>query len=361
MAGGDKIVVADNTAYANLVGGIAIFATWWASITGNQCNSNTTFDIFTGRDSRYSTFTGNSCGPGSAQAFGTSPETLAAQTLHGIVYPGGDTLYGIKFCTVTGNSFNGKVALLLANECLVADNLCAGSASQGIVLQGSKRNTVRDNRVTSWAGGYSGIQLASMTSSDGVPVGMSPPITSENNSIVDNDVYDSTGTKTPITDGGTGNTIFGNRLEGSTTDKFYESGIWTPVLTGSGVAGTQTYAVQTGYYVRIGKLVVVQGVIILSGKDVATTLNMRITGLPYSSSATGGASNATVSEFVADLGGGYSSVGGNITAGASVINLTQTATISRWRTWTPSISSPRRASVFRWSTRYERFNVPDCP
>jgi hypothetical protein len=61
----------------------------------------------------------------------------------------------------------------------------------------------------------------------------------------------------------------------------YEEGSWTPTLEGSTTAGTQTYAVQLGRYIRTGNKVTVIGFIVLSAKDGATAGNIQIGGLPY--------------------------------------------------------------------------------
>jgi hypothetical protein len=61
----------------------------------------------------------------------------------------------------------------------------------------------------------------------------------------------------------------------------YETGTWTPVLEGTTVAGTHTYANQGGTYVRIGNLVWATGIVALSAFDPTTSGNMLITGLPF--------------------------------------------------------------------------------
>lgn len=58
-------------------------------------------------------------------------------------------------------------------------------------------------------------------------------------------------------------------------------GTWTPVLRGTGTAGTFTYNVQTGRYYRFGKLVIATGRIDISAISVAPTLQIRIGGLPF--------------------------------------------------------------------------------
>lgn len=68
------------------------------------------------------------------------------------------------------------------------------------------------------------------------------------------------------------------RIEGAAD---YEAGAWTPVLEGSVVAGSHTYANQGGQYVKVGPLVWVTGIVALSAFDAAASGGMLITGLPF--------------------------------------------------------------------------------
>ncbi len=61
----------------------------------------------------------------------------------------------------------------------------------------------------------------------------------------------------------------------------YETGSWTPVLEGSTVAGSQTYANQGGVYVKLGQIVWATGIIALSTYDPTTSGSIHISGLPY--------------------------------------------------------------------------------
>ena len=70
------------------------------------------------------------------------------------------------------------------------------------------------------------------------------------------------------------------------TDKktaLYESGTWTPDLTFGGASTGITYSSRSGFYLRIGPLVFVQAVIILSSKGSATG-NATVSNLPATSS-----------------------------------------------------------------------------
>jgi len=70
---------------------------------------------------------------------------------------------------------------------------------------------------------------------------------------------------------------------------WYEEGTWTPTITFSGLAVGITYATQTGYYVRVGKMVHVSGRIDLSSKGVSVG-DAQINGMPFSAAVVGGGS-----------------------------------------------------------------------
>jgi hypothetical protein len=61
----------------------------------------------------------------------------------------------------------------------------------------------------------------------------------------------------------------------------YEEGTWTPTILGTTTAGAQTYSGQVGRYTKIGRLVAIEGSVILSAKDVLTAGSIRIGGLPF--------------------------------------------------------------------------------
>lgn len=60
----------------------------------------------------------------------------------------------------------------------------------------------------------------------------------------------------------------------------YEEGSWTPVIGGNDGTSGQTYAVQVGRYVKIGKLVFIEGYAVLSNKGTITGA-VEIKGLPF--------------------------------------------------------------------------------
>lgn len=72
---------------------------------------------------------------------------------------------------------------------------------------------------------------------------------------------------------------------GANTLDDYEEGTWVPALSIGGSAAGITYTVQNGAYTKIGRLVHVQGRIVLSNKG-ATAGVVLITGLPFVINAT---------------------------------------------------------------------------
>jgi hypothetical protein len=63
----------------------------------------------------------------------------------------------------------------------------------------------------------------------------------------------------------------------------YEEGTWTPVLRGSGIAGTYVYdtARTGGQYVKIGRQVMIRGVVSVTSVTSAGTNDAQITGIPF--------------------------------------------------------------------------------
>jgi hypothetical protein len=68
----------------------------------------------------------------------------------------------------------------------------------------------------------------------------------------------------------------------------YEEGSWTPILYGSTTAGSHTYTVQSGEYIRINKKVTCYGNIQLSAKDAAMAGSVKLGGLPFTVAGTMG-------------------------------------------------------------------------
>lgn len=85
-----------------------------------------------------------------------------------------------------------------------------------------------------------------------------------------------------IAPNGTGVTEIANGITFDTTNvlkNYVTATPWTPVLTFGGGSTLITYAVQTGFYLRIGNLVFVEMEILLTSKGTSTG-DAVITGLP---------------------------------------------------------------------------------
>lgn len=60
----------------------------------------------------------------------------------------------------------------------------------------------------------------------------------------------------------------------------YDEGTFTPGIEGSSTAGTPTYSIQQGRYIKIGNTVMVSGVVRWSALS-GSAGNLRLTGLPF--------------------------------------------------------------------------------
>lgn len=210
-SGGRDIVIEDNRTADNLVAGIAVAATAGGLVTRNRSSGNQS-DIMLGRDTQAIRVTENDCR--SPTAFVVSGENLADQVLNGIAYPARpvrkwDWIYGARSCTLDRNHFGGAVRLILFDDGVVTDNICTGSQSQGLLLQGASRNQVTGNSISDWGDGFYGIQLASLNAVDGIPASQGAPIRSTGNTITGNRLSGRTGRKTVI-DGGLRNRLDDN-------------------------------------------------------------------------------------------------------------------------------------------------------
>jgi hypothetical protein len=99
------------------------------------------------------------------------------------------------------------------------------------------------------------------------------------------------------------------------------SGSWTPVLYGNTVAGTNTYSTNSGSYYKIGNLVFVSWMLIMTAKDVSMSGTILIGALPFTKGGTGsvGANFAVVSNI--DLTTNYTQLFGTISG--TYISLSQ--------------------------------------
>ena len=64
-------------------------------------------------------------------------------------------------------------------------------------------------------------------------------------------------------------------------DQLSYSGTFTPVIEGLTTAGTNTYDIQSGYYSKVGDIVICFGRIRMTTKDAAMSGDIRIGGLPF--------------------------------------------------------------------------------
>ena len=99
----------------------------------------------------------------------------------------------------------------------------------------------------------------------------------------------------------------------------YEEGTWTPVIGGSGGQSDQVYTAQAGFYVKIGKVVFVQGYAQLSTEGTITGF-AEMQGLPFTSENTSNQFAVGTMQW-ANLATTWVSIVGRVGANASVILL----------------------------------------
>jgi hypothetical protein len=80
----------------------------------------------------------------------------------------------------------------------------------------------------------------------------------------------------------------------------YEEGTWTPSFVTSGGGFSATYSDAKGQYVKVGKLVTVQGNIIVGTKSASGSGYLQLSGLPFQIDNTGGCT-----EFGGSVGMSY--------------------------------------------------------
>lgn len=110
---------------------------------------------------------------------------------------------------------------------------------------------------------------------------------------------------------------------GGTALANYVEGTWVPSITTSGTVGTPAYSIQIGSYTRIGRIVIAQFTLTLSGWSGSPAGNISISGLPLTSSATAN-DNAScyISQYsVAGLASLNYGVMGTISPSSTQINL----------------------------------------
>lgn len=110
---------------------------------------------------------------------------------------------------------------------------------------------------------------------------------------------------------------------GGTSLANYVEGTWAPAITTSGTVGTPAYSVQIGSYTRIGRIVVAQFSITLSGWTGSPTGNVSISGLPLAATGTTNDSAAcAISQYsVSGLAALNYGIVGTISPSATQVNL----------------------------------------
>jgi hypothetical protein len=66
----------------------------------------------------------------------------------------------------------------------------------------------------------------------------------------------------------------------------YEEGTWTPTVTGGSTAGTYTYDIRAGNYIKIGKIVVASFTLTTITASSAGTGGLTVTGWPFTAGGT---------------------------------------------------------------------------
>lgn len=321
----------------------AIYMDWTVGDSGNFELSNSSFENYNSSAIRFNmqnnsftgvNITGNrfgggggiGCGSGAANAILVDNGTTG--TLSNVVFTG-------NVIDLSGNPANGNlIDLGSIKQFLIRDNLVVGNAAAtgarvGIIAQASALNgDVSRNMffglATSITPGGTGVTSVAQPVDGGT--GLSTFTRSGNTT----EFGTVTGSLT------SGNLIksdaSGNLQDAGYASAAYSQGAWTPVLRGSGTAGTPTYAAngQVGTYEIIGRQVTVRFTVIITslGGAGAPVGNMQITGLPV---APGSATNDFGACFISQMtgvttGAGYTFVTGEVHGGTSNINLLENNT-----------------------------------
>jgi hypothetical protein len=119
----------------------------------------------------------------------------------------------------------------------------------------------------------------------------------------------------------------------------YEEGTWTPTA-----GGTSTYSLQSGQYIKIGKLVYINGVVIFTA--LGTGSNLNLSGLPFTDGNVGGVKSGSVSNF-SGVATNVTSIFPGVGAGSATID---------FRSTTGAASNIGISAIFGNSTRID-FNA----
>ena len=132
-----------------------------------------------------------------------------------------------------------------------------------------------------------------------------------------------------------------NASAGANTLDDYEEGTWTPgVSFGGGTTGI-TYTTQTGRYTKIGRLVIVEGQIVLSAKG-SSTGNAVVTGLPFTTAIAGGSGVVGVNNMTGLTAG----VTALATSGATTLLLRNMSTAGSAQTTDTHFTATSRLEIF---------------
>jgi hypothetical protein len=77
----------------------------------------------------------------------------------------------------------------------------------------------------------------------------------------------------------------------------YAEGTWTPTVTSAGGGTAAAYTLQSGTYVKMGQMVVVNGQVALNGKGTLAAGDVRIGGLPFTTSSTSNGYGGSIGFF----------------------------------------------------------------
>jgi hypothetical protein len=111
----------------------------------------------------------------------------------------------------------------------------------------------------------------------------------------------------------------------------YGEGVWTPTLIGSTTPGVQTYTLQSGSYIKTGRLVFCSCRVIISAKDAAMAGNVYIGGLPFVAANIQGRGCISIAFMTGiTLMANYTMASGYVIANTQTIALTQSGSAQSW-------------------------------
>ncbi len=238
----------------------------------------------------------NSVGrPGDVQARGASgwgPRSLVS-LIRGFLFPSAPVDNAvIRADGVTGKLQGSTVIVTDAGATSGVTSLAMGGALSGVTTianSGIQTNTNATD-ATSISDGSSlhagGVSITKALWVGGL-ANIAGAATFQNNITQSGATTLSTGTGTNTLNGNvvvtTGKTItaVSGIIFSNETLSQYDTGTWTPVMSASTTPGSHTYALQGGYFIRVGEWVTCSCRLLVSAKDGTISGNIRITGLPF--------------------------------------------------------------------------------